>query len=52
MSQESDKQNQDLDQELRKVIPWARSWKFLYGLVLGELILLILLFIWFSRAFV
>lgn len=38
-------------EELRQLMPFMKSWKMFYFLVLGELALLILLFYLFSRYF-
>ena len=39
------------EQELRDVLPFIKSWRQLYLVVIGELILLILLFYLFSNSF-
>ena len=39
------------DEELRRVFPFFKRWRHLYAFVLGELLVLIVLFYFFSRAF-
>lgn len=39
------------DEALRRVFPWFKNWRSLYRFVLGELVLLILLFYLFSRVY-
>ena len=41
----------DSIEDLQQIIPFAKSWKGLYIFVLGELVVLILLFHLFSKAF-
>lgn len=42
---------EDPNEELRKIVPFIKSWNTFYALVLGELVVLILLFYAFSKAF-
>ena len=51
MAPQEETPEQDLEQELKKLIPWAKSWRMLYIMVLAELGILILFFLWFSRAY-
>ncbi len=44
-------EHQDEHDELRKLLPWAKSWNQLYLWVLGELVLTIGLLYLFSKAF-
>jgi len=37
------------DEELRKVLPFFKSWRSLYIFLLGELLVLIILFYFFSN---
>lgn len=39
------------NEELRSVFPLFKNWKSLYAFVLGELLVLIVLFYLFSRAY-
>jgi len=48
---ESPEETQAWEAELKKVFPAFSKWKQLYGMVLGELVLLIILFYLFSQAF-
>ena len=43
------KPEEDQDEELRKVLPFFKSWKSLYIFVIAELVVLILLFYLFSN---
>ncbi|MEZ4825687.1 MAG: hypothetical protein R3C61_05235 [Bacteroidia bacterium] len=40
---------EDSNEDLRKIIPFVKSWRVLYAFVLGELLVLIILFYWFSK---
>lgn len=44
-------EQENQDQELQKIFPLFKTWNRLYLFVIGELIVLILLFYWFSRYF-
>lgn len=41
----------DENEELRKVFPFFKTWNGLYTFVIGELVVLIILFYLFSEAF-
>ncbi|MEZ4775010.1 MAG: hypothetical protein R3D00_17635 [Bacteroidia bacterium] len=41
---------EDPNEELRKIVPFIKNWNTFYALVLGELVVLIGLFYWFSKA--
>ena len=43
--------SEDSIKDLQQIIPFVKSWKSLYLFVLGELVVLILLFHLFSKAF-
>lgn len=44
-------EEKDENQELRELIPFMKNWKTFYAIVLGELVVLIVVFYFFSRAF-
>ncbi|MCB0841117.1 MAG: hypothetical protein R3B93_22525 [Bacteroidia bacterium] len=41
----------DQEDDVKKVFPFANSWNTIYAIVLGELVLLIILFYLFSNAY-
>ncbi|MDP5171503.1 MAG: hypothetical protein NWR72_14755 [Bacteroidia bacterium] len=43
--------DQEEDQDLQQLFPFVKKWKTLYAFVLGELVVLIVLFYLFSHAF-
>ncbi|MEM6803953.1 MAG: hypothetical protein AAF696_21285 [Bacteroidota bacterium] len=43
------KPEENPDEELRKVLPFFKTWRSLYIFVIGELIVLIILFYFFSN---
>lgn len=51
MDLEKQQQRDAEDKELRELFPLFKSWKSLYFFVIGELVVLIALFYWFSQAF-
>ncbi len=48
---QSDKNHPEIDQDLHEVFPLFKTWRGLYMFVLGELVVLIILFYLFSRTF-
>lgn len=47
----SKSEKQEENEELRKVFPFFKSWNQLYTFIIGELVVLIILFYFFSTAF-
>jgi len=49
--QQSDNNHPRIDEDLHRIFPLFKTWRSLYMFVLGELVVLIILFYLFSRTF-